>query len=71
MTAKQEAYKKFREEVGKGTYLSIEDTFEYGWDAAIQWAVENTRTKDQCEGNTGSEYCNTVIDKQSILKGLE
>lgn len=33
---------------------------------ALETAAEKAVTKDEWWGNTGSEYCNTVVDKQSI-----
>ena len=36
-------------------------------EAALKEASEKARTKDIWEGNTGSEYCDTVIDTDSII----
>jgi hypothetical protein len=36
-------------------------------EAALKEASEKARTKDVWEGNTGSEYCDTVIDTDSII----
>ena len=35
--------------------------------AALKAASEKARTKNIWEGNTGSEYCDTVIDTSSII----
>ena len=35
--------------------------------AALKAASEKARTKPVWEGNTGSEYCDTVIDTRSII----
>lgn len=34
---------------------------------ALKVASEKARTKEIFEGNTGSEYCETIVDKDSIL----
>jgi hypothetical protein len=36
-------------------------------EAALKEASKKARTKDVWDGNTGSEYCDTVIDTDSII----
>ena len=36
-------------------------------EAALKEASENAETEDVWEGNTGSEYCDTNVNKDSIL----
>jgi hypothetical protein len=36
-------------------------------EAAKQEITKKARTKSDWSGNTGSEYCDTVVDKDSIL----
>ena len=38
---------------------------------ALETAAQKAVTKDEWEGNTGSEYCDTVVDKQSITNTFE
>ena len=38
---------------------------------ALQTAAEEAVTKDEWWGNTGSEYCDTVVDWQSITNTFE
>ena len=38
---------------------------------ALQTAALKAVTKDEWEGNTGSEYCDTVVDSQSITNTFE
>ena len=38
---------------------------------ALETAAENAVTKDEWWGNTGSEYCDTVVDWQSITNTFE
>jgi hypothetical protein len=34
---------------------------------ALETASKKAKTKDEWEGNTGSEYCDTVVDRESII----
>jgi hypothetical protein len=36
-------------------------------EAALKEASEKAKTSEFWEGNTGSEYCETIVDKESIL----
>jgi hypothetical protein len=36
-------------------------------EAALKSASENAKTEEVWEGNTGSEYCDTIVNKDSIL----
>jgi hypothetical protein len=36
-------------------------------EAALKEASKKARTENIWEGNTGSEYCDTVVDRKSIL----
>ncbi len=35
--------------------------------AALETTSKKARTKNEWEGNTNSEYCDTVVDRDSIL----
>jgi len=35
--------------------------------AALETASKKAKTKNEWEGNTGSEYCDTVVDRESII----
>ena len=34
---------------------------------ALETASKKAKTKNEWEGNTGSEYCDTVVDRESII----
>jgi hypothetical protein len=36
-------------------------------EAQLKAILKNVRTKNEWEGNTGSEYCDTVVDRDSII----
>jgi len=36
-------------------------------EAAKEEIAKKAKTKDEWSGNTGSEYCDTIVDKDSIL----
>ena len=33
----------------------------------LKTILNNVRIKDEWSGNTGSEYCDTVVDRESII----
>ena len=37
----------------------------------LEAGAQKAVTKNEWEGNTGSEYCDTVVDKQSITNTFE
>ena len=58
----------------EGYFFTPEQLNEYTANVikdALNTAAEKAVTKDEWEGNTGSEYCNTVVDKQSITNTFE
>lgn len=38
---------------------------------AVSTAAKKAVTKDEWEGNTGSEYCDVVVDRQSITNTFD
>lgn len=40
-------------------------------EAQLKAILKNVKTKDEWEGNTGSEYCDTVVDKDSIKNAYD
>lgn len=66
MTAKEKAFGEL-----KDTHIhekSEYESFSEGWNAAIRWAAENAETRTIPASQENYRY--DVIDKQSILKGL-
>ncbi len=40
-------------------------------EAALKAASEKAKTKNKWDGNTGSEFCDTVVDSESILNAYD
>ena len=70
LTPCEQAYSNYVDSFAPFTDLS-EMEFIAGWNAAIEWSAKNATMETTWEGNTGSEYPDDHVDKQSILKGLE
>ena len=61
--------------IGKyGYFFTPEELNEYTRNVGktfLEAGAQKATTKNEWEGNTGSEYCDTVVDKQSITNTFE
>jgi hypothetical protein len=66
-----EFYQNYIEENNHDSHIDIEEMMiefaKMHVEAALKEASENAETEDVWEGNTGSEYCDTIVNKDSIL----
>jgi hypothetical protein len=64
-------YQNYIEENNHDSHVDIEEMLiefaKIHVEAALKEASEKAKTSEFWEGNTGSEYCETIVDKESIL----